>query len=441
MGKLKSEECVQITALSHDGRGITHVNGKTVFVSGALPGESVKFIYQKKHSQFAEARVTAVIKASPLRQTPKCVHFDLCGGCSLQYLSTAEQMKHKQTTLLELLKHQAHVTPQNILPPLTAESWGYRHKARMGVKFVAKKNKVLVGFREIDARFVADLSRCEVLHPAVGLKVPELSEMFYQLEQKAEIRQIEISITENECALIVRHMQPLTENDLAILKCFAEQHHFKIYLQPKGHDSIHVLYPKNAPMTQQYCLSKENLIFDFLPQQFTQVNPNINQKMIQQTLELLALNPTDRALDLFCGIGNFTLPIAKYAHTVVGVEGDSGAISQAKHNATLNKLANTQFYCDNLFDPPFAAQWSDQSYNKILLDPPRSGAKEVIDSIAKWSPERIVYVSCNPITLARDTAQLCQLGYQLTSAGVMDMFPHTQHVEAITLFQKGDQRG
>lgn len=425
----------QVSQLNHEGRGITHINGKTTFIFGALPDETINFQYTRCHSKLDEANTIEVLAPSESRVTPQCKHFGICGGCSLQHMSPNTQREHKLNVLLEHFEHQAQCAPQQILPALYDEPWGYRRRARLSVKFVEKKNSVLVGFRERNSSFVAKIEQCETLHPSVGHKIRAISDCLMQLETKSSIPQIEVAIGDTITALIIRHLVPLPEADTEKLVSLSKEHQFQLYLQPKSHDSIHCIYP-STPEKLFYTLPESDIKIYFKPGQFTQINQAINKKMITRAIELLDLNENDTVLDLFCGIGNFSLPIARKVKMVTGVEGSSEAITQAKENANINNLINTHFYVadlsTNLDDQP----WANQQYNKILLDPARAGAKELIHLIPQWSPNRIVYVSCNPITLARDTQHLLQLGYQLEKAGVMDMFPHTEHIEAIALFTK-----
>lgn len=436
--KRPPQEPVQtsISGLSHEGRGIAQIDGKTTFVFGALPDETVTFKYSKCHKQYDEAAVISVEKSSKDRVHPKCDFFGVCGGCSLQHMAEPTQIAHKQAVLLEHFAHQADCQPKTIAAPIQASPWGYRRKARLSVRYVPKKNKVLVGFREQDARFVADITRCEILHPSVGGKIEHFSDLLMQLEAKASIPQIEIAVGDAATAIIVRHLEPLSAHDSNKLIEFANQHQLSLYLQPKGPNTIHLVTPEAEDDALYYDLPSYDIRMRFHPSQFTQVNQAINLKMLDQALDWLALNENDQVLDLFCGIGNFSLPIAKKAAHVVGVEGSDFAILQAKKNATLNQIHNADFYVHDLTLPVELAAWSQKKYDKVLLDPARAGAKEIIAYIKQWSPSRVVYVSCNPITLARDTKDLLDLGYQLEKAGVMDMFPHTQHVEAMALFTK-----
>lgn len=424
-----------INGLSHEGRGIAQIDGKTTFLFGALPNETVQFRYSKKRGTYDEGYVTKVIHASSERVDPKCPNFGVCGGCSLQHMKHDQQIKLKETALLELLKQQAGIEPKELLTPLVATPWGYRRKARIGVKHVPKKEKVLVGFRERSSSYITNMDICHTLHPSVGKEIAALSQLFMTLQTKDNIPQCEIAIGDDETAIILRHLVPLPEEDLNVLQYFFEKHHWRLYLQPAGIDSIHLYYPKSANPLLQYRLPKYNLIFEFHPVQFTQINTDINRQMIDRAIDLLALKPTDCVLDLFCGIGNFSLPIAKHCEKIIGVEGDASAVKQAGKNAALNHIENTSFYTADLFEPTDHHIWSQTHFDKILLDPPRSGAKEILENLPPWTPKKIVYVSCNPATLARDAGILRQQGYHLIKAGIMDMFPHTQHVEAMALFE------
>lgn len=442
-----------VTDLSHDGRGIAHLEGKTTFLFGALPGETVKFQYTLQRSSFDEGSVTEVITPSPDRATPPCPHFGVCGGCSLQHMNHDTQLAHKQKAFLELLQHQAGIQPKTLLKPLTGDTLGYRRKARLSTKCVPKKDKVILGFRERGGRLVADIDACCVLDKTVGEKLTKTRDMLYTLTARNTIPQLEIAIA-NVTAVIVRHLEPLDKADTETLINFAKENDWQLYFQPKGLDTVHCVYPDNANPLLHYTLHDFNLTLDFHPTQFIQVNDSINQQMIQRALQLLDVQKTDTVLDLFCGIGNFTLPLALHAKHVTGIEADNTAILQARANAKKNNLNNLTFFCDDLFQEDFnvsstttssearaqasakKTNWLQAKYTKLVLDPPRAGAKEIMSLIPRWNPEKILYVSCNPATLARDAKTLSELGYTLTHGGIMDMFPHTQHVEAITLFEK-----
>jgi 23S rRNA (uracil1939-C5)-methyltransferase len=425
-----------ISALSHEGRGIAHIDGKTTFIEGALPGEEIEFRYTKRHRQYDEGQTVQVLTPSAERVAPLCRHYDICGGCTLQHMAPEAQILHKQQALLDLLARIGKVTPSVILPPLVGPVWGYRSKARLGVKYVIKKEKLLVGFRERDPRFLADISHCEVLHPAVGQQLEALKAMIASLTCYTQIPQVEVAVSEDTVALIFRHMEALPQGDRDKLVEFGKARQWHIYAQPKGPTTIHRLWPTTGLERLTYQLPEYNLKMQFHPIDFTQINTVINQQIVAQALQLLQLEATDTALDLFCGIGNFTLPLARFCREVVGVEGSATSIARARENATLNDISNVDFHVADLSKDTSHFPWIHHRYDKVLLDPPRTGALDVLPGVLKWQPTRIVYVSCNPATLARDAAKLQELGYTCHSAGVMDMFPQTSHVEAMVLFVK-----
>ncbi|ASG68487.1 23S rRNA (uracil(1939)-C(5))-methyltransferase [Francisella halioticida] len=431
----------EIMSLSHDGRGIAKVDGKTTFIPFTLPGEVVKFEYTFSKAKFDEAKIVEYIKKSPDRITPKCDFFELCGGCNLQHISNNAQVEHKQETLLNQLKYIGEgVQPKNVLEPLlTDNTEGYRNKARLGVRYVTKKGKILVGFRERNGRFLAEIDRCIVLNPLVGEKINEIAKFIESLSIYNQIAQLEIAIDDNRPAIIFRHLEPFTNEDLAKLKSFGQENNYWIYLQSKGPDTIYRLHPdrENLPTKLSY-EPIDGIEISFEPNDFTQVNNDINKKMIKKAIELLDISKEDSIIDLFCGLGNFTLPISKYAKAVIGVEGESTMVQRAIETAQHNSISNVKFYAANLFESFEDKEWfSNFEYNKMLLDPPRAGAQEVCQAIEKFNVEKIVYISCNTATLARDAGILVnQKGYKLVSAGVMDMFPHTMHVESIAVFEK-----
>lgn len=432
-----SSELVRSTieSLSHEGRGVTRIEGKTVFVDGALPGEEVEFRYEKKHRNYDEASAVNILVSSPDRVVPECPHFGTCGGCALQHLSAERQILEKQGILLDNLQRLGNVVPESILPPLTSDAWGYRRKARIGVRYVPKKEKVLVGFREKRNRYLADLECCKVLHPSVGEHITDLSNLISDLKAYDQIAQIEIAVTDTVTALVFRNLAELVESDLEKLRLYADKFNVHVYLQPSGPDSVYLVYPDESHLS--YTLEKYHLELFFQPTDFTQINAEINRKMIDRALELLEVGPDDRVLDLFCGIGNFTLPLASRAAQVTGVEGDNALIERARANAAYNQVENVEFHVNDLANDLTGARWLDRTYDRILLDPPRSGAGEVIELIARCGAKRIVYVSCHPASLARDAGELVNRhGYRLSAAGVMDMFPHTAHVESIALFTR-----
>ena len=428
----------EIESLSHEGRGVAHIDGKTVFISGALPGEKVTFIYTSKRRSHDEGKIEAVLNASPDRVEPKCQHYDICGGCSLQHLSSEAQIKYKQKSMLESLKHLGNVEPQEVFEAITGDNWGYRRKARLGAKYVYKKDKVLVGFRERHGSFLADIQSCEVLHESVGKKLLDFQQLMYDMDSRDSTPQIEVAVGENATALIIRHLKPLSENDQKKWLDFAKQNDYQLYLQPKGPDTVHCIYPEKPELFYQH--ESFNTKVHFGPQDFFQVNSSINRQMVPRAVELLKLTGKERVLDLFCGLGNFTLPIARQAAQVTGVEGDLVMVRRARETAIANGIENTEYFACNLMGTKLelkAEPWLKQQYDCILLDPPRSGAKEIIEHFSKLNAKRIVYVSCHPATLARDAGELVHThGYKLLGAGVMDMFPQTAHVESIAVFEK-----
>ena len=425
-----------IQSLSHDGKGVARIDEKATFIQGALAGEKITFRYTNRKKSYDEGLVTSVIEASPDRVQPKCAHYEICGGCSLQHLDADKQIEAKQQVLLDNLEHISKLSAQSILPPLTNDSvWGYRRKARLGVKNVPKKGKVLVGFRERASSFVADLTLCPVLHPRVGELLPQLSELVEGLSINAKLPQVEVAMDDDQCVLIFRILEDLTDTDAVAIKAFGEAHDIIPYTQRGGPDTVVPL--SGIPADLHYALPDQDLELGFLPGDFTQVNTDINRKMINRALDMLDLNQNDTVLDLFCGVGNFTLPLATQAGNVVGVEGDEGLVQRAKSNAERNKLSNVDFYAANLYEELKPQPWLSQSFTKALIDPPRSGALEILPLINKMGIETLLYISCYPGTLARDAGVLVnEMGYTLVSAGVMDMFPHTGHVESIALFKK-----
>ncbi|UXI69670.1 23S rRNA (uracil(1939)-C(5))-methyltransferase RlmD [Tahibacter amnicola] len=426
---------LDITDLSHDGRGVAHHEGKAVFVSGALPGERAVVKLTQRHRHFDEAQVDSLLTRAATRVDPKCPHFGVCGGCALQHLDPAEQILAKQRVLAENFERIGKVEPRRWLPPLAGHPWGYRRKGRLSVKFVHKKGKALVGFREENGRYVADLTRCEVLHPAVGERIEAIAGLIGSLQAVQDIPQIEIAAGDDTVALIFRHLKPLVDTDRDALVAFGREHDLAIYLQPGGNDSVHPLWPENPRLA--FRIPSFDVELEFRPLDFIQVNSAMNERMISHALDLLDVTATDRVLDLFCGLGNFTFPLARRAAQVVGVEGEHGLVERARANAARNGIANVEYHVANLLEDQRETPWARQGYDKILLDPPRSGAAAVFEYLPKKGTNRIVYVSCHPASLARDAGILVERhGFKLQSAGVMDMFPHTAHVESIALFER-----
>ncbi len=426
-----------IESLSHDGKGIAHnKEGKVIFISGALPGEQVMFKMTGRRRSFDSGEVVEVLSVSEDRVEPPCPHFNGCGGCSLQQMDPQAQIAFKQQSLLDNFERIGKVKPETVLPPLTGVDRGYRRKARLGVRYVPKKGGALVGFREKSSGYLTVMDSCQVLVPAVGERIADLRALITSLEQCNKIAQIEVACDDSRCLLVFRNLEPLPAGDLEKLDRFGKTHDLHIYLQPKGPDSVVPLNQMHTT-TLSYRLDQFELNYRFLPTDFTQVNGEINQRMVPMAIEMLKLEEGDEVLDLFCGLGNFTLPMARQAGHVVGVEGDEALVQRARDNAALNAIENAEFYAVDLQDEETGGVWLNDRYNKVLLDPPRSGALEIVQKMGKINPQRIVYVSCNPATLARDADELVNnQGYQLVSAGVMDMFPHTAHVESIALFVK-----
>ncbi len=426
----------EIESLTHDGKGVAHIDGKATFIYGSLPGERVRFLYTSCRRKYDEGRVVEVLEASTQRIEPRCSAFGICGGCSLQHQDPAAQVESKQRAMLDALQHIGKIQPDKVLPPLVGESrWGYRRKARLGVRYVPKKGGTLVGFRERGSSFVAKIETCHILHPRVGELLPALSELIDGLSIRSQIPQIEMAMGDSVCILIFRLLATPSAEDLQKLETFGPLHNVVIYQQEGGLNTVRPL--SGEPVDLFYQLPDFDLTLHALPNDFTQVNTDINRQMVRRAVDMLELEPVDRVLDLFCGLGNFTLPLARRAGEVVGVEGDSGLVARARGNAERNHLANVRFYTANLYEALENEPWLQDRYNKVLLDPPRSGAQEVLEHLPRLGAERLVYVSCYPGTLARDAGILVhELGYRLISAGVMDMFPHTAHVESIALLEK-----
>lgn len=434
--KQPEQESIAIHSLSHDGRGIATIQNKTTFISGVLPNEIITCKIKQKHSHYNEAEMLEMITPSVERVTPPCQHFGICGGCSLQHMSIKTQLHFKQQTLLDQLKHFGRVSPETILEPLSAHEIGYRRKARLGVKYVIKKNKVLVGFREKASRYLADLERCVILHPQVGERLLLLRELITSLAAYKHIPQIEVAMGDQEIAFVFRHLEALSQADKEKLIAFGQAHDIHIYLQPNPPAQIHKLWPEETNQRLTYTLPDYQLTFLFHPLDFTQINLEMNRLMVNQAMHLLAIQPDETLLDLFCGIGNFTLPMSRQARHVVGVEGGIEMVTRAKDNAQQNNINNVDFYAANLQEP-ITQTWMKNRYDKILLDPPRAGAKEILPYFKQFAAKRIVYISCNPATLARDAGELVhQYGYELKQAGIMNMFPHTSHIEAVAVFDK-----
>jgi len=432
--QLPEPSVVRIEAMSHEGRGIAHIDGKTVFVFGAIEGEQVRIQIRKTSRNFDEAITLDVIEPSTLRIKPKCEAYEVCGGCSLQHIVNDEQVAFKQCSLLEMMQH-AGIEIGEVIPPIRSHPWGYRRKARLGVKFVRKKGRVLVGFRERNTPFLADMSRCEVLIPRVGNHLRDLANLIESLDAREAIPQIEVASDDSHVALVFRHLMPLSKGDREKLVDFAKHNDVWVQLQPGGPDSIVNLYPRQQVL-HFAPLQNEDININFDAVDFTQVNAEINQQMVAQALHYLDLNEDDRVLDLFCGLGNFSLPMARRCLKVTGVEGDAPMVGRAKQNALEHSIDNSEYFVADLSRPDPEIGWMREQYDKILLDPPRLGALEIAQYIPRFDAETIVYISCQPASLVRDSKIICDSGYRCTHLGIMDMFPHTAHVESMTVFKR-----
>ena len=426
----------EIQSLSHEGRGIAELDGKTVFIQGALAGEHVSAKLTKSTSRFAEANTVEVFRASPDRVEPPCPHAEICGGCSLQHLDAGKQVELKQNALQEQYKHFGGIDSVPMRKPMLGPTLGYRKKARLAAKYVHKKESVLVGFREKGNSFVADISHCPVLDPRVGLLITPLRELIAGLSIRSAIPQIEVAMGEDEVVLIFRVLETPTAEDIAQLDDFGEAQGMQIYTQSGGPKTVAAINAKHHIDRLYYHLPAHDCKLGFLPLDFTQVNAHINEQMVDLALQLLDLKPEDRVLDLFCGLGNFTLPLARKCKQVVGVEGSEAMVDRGTENALLNGISNAEFFAADLNKDILSQPWFEGQFDKVLIDPPRSGAQAIIGPIAELGAQRIVYVSCNPATLARDAGELVKKGYRLIETGVMDMFPNTGHVESIALFEK-----
>jgi 23S rRNA (uracil1939-C5)-methyltransferase len=425
-------EEAQVAGLTHEGEGVVH-GGKTAFVAGALPGERIRFQRTRRHRQHDDAELLEVLQTSPTRVVPRCPHFGVCGGCVLQHLSPAAQVAAKESELRDALTRVARAAPAHWLSPLEGPHWGYRRRARLGAKFVRKKGTVVVGFRERAAPLIAQLRTCDVLAPPAGALIAPLAALLTELGIRERVPQIEVAVAANGTAFVLRVLAAPTAEDERRLEAFAAEHGVRVYLQPAGLDSVHQLGRAGEPLN--YRLPRFDLELQFAPTDFIQVNAAVNEALVQRAVELLELTPAARVLDLYCGLGNFSLPLARRAAQVVGVEGDPTLVARAGGNARHNGLVNAEFHVADLSAAPEAhLPWMRHAYTHVLLDPPRTGAREVLAVLARLAPQRLLYISCHPGTLARDLGVLVHdHGFTLVAAGVVDMFPHTAHVESLAL--------
>jgi 23S rRNA (uracil1939-C5)-methyltransferase len=445
--KLGEVQEADVVDLAHDGRGIARIDGKAVFIEGALPGERVRFRVFKRRRQMDEAGLVEVLRASPERVVPRCAHVAICGGCSLQHLSPTAQLAAKQRQLLDNLERIGRVTPDRVFAPMRGPEWAYRRRARLGVKYVHKKGRVLAGFREREKPYIADIQQCEVLIERFATLPRDLAALVETLSVREQIPQVEVAAGDGAAgsphgygapgaALVFRVMAPPSADDLLKLEAFGVQHAVQIHLQSGGLDSVRPLRDGYPPLA--YGVDAGRVMLEFGPVDFIQVNREINDSMVASALEHLQPTAADTVLDLFCGLGNFTLSLGRRAARVVGVDGDAALVAKARANAERNGIANTEFHVENLFEPGRFGAWAQNAYDLLLLDPPRAGASEILERMAQWRPRRVVYISCHPGSLARDAGILAGVqGYRLIGAGVMDMFPHTTHIESIAVFERG----
>lgn len=426
-----------VESLDHEGRGITRLDGKTIFVDGALPGELVEYASYRRKPSYELAQTLAVFKPSAQREKPQCPHFGMCGGCSMQHLSHQAQVAVKQRVLEDSLWHVGRVLPEQVYPPIVGNPWGYRHRARLSARLVPGKRAVLVGFREKKSSYVADMTTCAILPPHVSALLLPLRELVGKLSIRDRMPQVEVSVGARCTVLVFRILHQLNDFDEAMLREFADTHGVIIYLQPKGPDTVARFYPLDGPELS-YLLPEFGLELFFVPTEFTQVNPGINQMLIRRAMTLLQPQAGERIADMFCGLGNFTLPIARLGAQVVGIEGSAALVRRGEENARANGLLErTEFAVSNLFDATAESIAKLGHFDKMLIDPPREGAVELVKALGENGPRRIVYISCNPATLARDAAVLVTVnGYKFRGAGVANMFPQTSHVESIALFER-----
>ncbi|TCM66758.1 23S rRNA (uracil1939-C5)-methyltransferase [Acinetobacter calcoaceticus] len=440
----------QVDRLSHEGRGVAlygtdpshpvEKQGKKVFIFHALPGETVQAQLTQQSSKFEEAFNLELLSApSPMRIDPVCPHFGQCGGCSMQHIHPDEQIRLKQEVLQSHLTHFAHLKVEQWLPALRATQTDYRHKARIGVRYLPQQNKLVMGFREAQSNKLTDIRSCKVMQQDLDGSLEDVYAMLSQLKGRADIGHIELTKGDPESALLVRHTANLASEDVERLRQFALDRSWQLYLQPAGNDSVHRVDQPNGPAELHYRFEQDNLNFSFHPTDFIQVNPSLNAKMVDLACQLLQLKAGESVLDLFCGLGNFSLALARRVGEngmVVAVEGSEMMVQRGTENAQKNRINNVTFYSQDLTKDFSQKTWANQGFDALLIDPPRAGAEQVMHYLPNFGAKKIVYVSCNPATLARDAGILAKYGYELKQAGVIDMFTHTGHVESIALFEK-----
>ena len=433
---------IRIEKLSHEGRGLVRWGDRVLFVDGALPGELVAVRVTGKSSRTAAGIAKEILVPSPERGQPECPHAEVCGGCSLQHIPHAVQLVHKSTTLDELMTRNGVSLDQvQRLPTLQGPTLGYRRRARLGIRWVHAKDRVLIGFRERGSNFIADIDGCPVLDQRIGQSLSTLESTIASLSQPDRIPQVEVAAGDDTLAIVIRHLETLTDADRGILIKLAQQTGWHVYLQSKGPDTITRLWPSEGPERLTYRIGEFGLEYQFAVTDFTQINATINRAMIIQAIDLLELKGTERVLDLFCGLGNFTLAAATRCGSVVGVEVSTAMVERVLQNARHNSLDNVQAVAFDLTQSIAGQSFAKESWDTLIVDPPRSGAKEVLEDLPLKNIARVLYVSCNPATLARDAKILVDRGFSMTHLGIMDMFPHTAHVESMALFVKRGANG
>jgi 23S rRNA (uracil1939-C5)-methyltransferase len=423
----------RIVDLTHDGQGVADVDGRRVFVPDALPGEVVELALRKRRRKLQEAELVRIVVASPERVPPECEYFGRCGGCALQHLAHRSQVEFKQRVVAQALSRIARVEPDEWLPAFASRPWRYRRRARLGVKYVPGKQRVLVGFRERAAPYITDMARCPVLLPPLDGLLGPLAELIAGTSVRQRVPQIEAAVGDGASALVLRVLDPPSSADIEAFAAFGARHGVDMYLQPGGPGTA---APVGAARTLRYTLADFGITLEFLPTDFVQVNAEVNAELVATAVRLADVQPTDSVLDLYCGLGNFSLPFARRARDLLGVEGEAGLVARAVRNAALNGVANARFVTADLAQP----DWSffREPRDVVVLDPPRTGAEAAVAAMDRIAPRRIVYVSCHPATLARDAQVLVErLGLRLRAVRVFDMFPHTHHVEALALFERG----
>ncbi len=424
-----------IERISHDGRGIAVVNEKTTFVFNALPGETATYKYSKCHSKFDEAYSIEIANPSPDRIKAACPHFGRCGGCQLQHMTTDHQLQLKEKRVKEQMLHAAEASITELMPAITGSAYGYRRKARLSIKYIHKMEKTVIGFREQNGRYVTDSSGCQVLDPAISQHFQSTAQLINKLACCKKLPQIEAIAADNQVIFIFRILENLSQGDEDLLREFAQQTGIVVYVHPNKPMTLFKVYP-DKPVAEPHYIC-DDLTMTFTPDAFIQVNAAVNKKMVAQMIDWLQPHKEQKILDLYCGIGNLSLPLAKRCHSVVGIEGCAPAVERAIHNARLNHIDNATFWQADLSQKTLIANWAKQQYDIVVLDPARSGAEECMELLGKWQPEKVLYISCNTATLARDSKRLIEQGYALQKLGLLDMFPQTGHVEAMGLFVKG----